>query len=134
MLRKATRSTGLLLTNVRCIVHSPQHLTNIGSLAGPLATLEGVQAPLISQGTGATIPKSPPPGLPPLTPQAKAKFARLFQTCGPVNGLINGMFVQSHITEVNWFLLFKVSKHATYSSNPNFRWTNYLKYGAQNIF
>ncbi|OAX43822.1 hypothetical protein K503DRAFT_853081 [Rhizopogon vinicolor AM-OR11-026] len=70
---------------------------------GPLASIEGVQAPLIPQGTGASIPKSPPPGLPPLTPQDKAKFTRLFQSCGPVSGLLNGekardVFVKSKLS------------------------------------
>ncbi|KIK95857.1 hypothetical protein PAXRUDRAFT_351081 [Paxillus rubicundulus Ve08.2h10] len=57
---------------------------------GPLATIQGVQVPLAPQGTGISIPKSPPPGLPILTPQDKAKFSKLFQGYGPVNGLLNG--------------------------------------------
>ncbi|KAG2115224.1 uncharacterized protein F5147DRAFT_676647 [Suillus discolor] len=57
---------------------------------GPLANIEGVQMPLIPQGTGASTSKSPPPSLPPLTPQDRAKFTRIFQGCGPVNGLLNG--------------------------------------------
>ncbi|KAG1749118.1 uncharacterized protein EDB91DRAFT_1112566 [Suillus paluster] len=70
---------------------------------GPLANIEGVQTPLIPQGTGASIPKSPPPGLPPLTPQDKAKFTRIFQGCGPVKGLLNGekardVFVKSKLS------------------------------------
>lgn len=63
---------------------------DIRATAGPLATIEGFQSPLVPQGTGMSIPKSPPPGLPLLTPQDKAKFARLFQGCGPVNGLLSG--------------------------------------------
>lgn len=70
---------------------------------GPLANIEGVQTPLIPQGTGASIPKSPPPSLPPLTPQDKAKFTRIFQGCGPVNGLLSGdkarnVFVKSKLS------------------------------------
>ncbi|KAG2366795.1 hypothetical protein BDR07DRAFT_1449158 [Suillus spraguei] len=70
---------------------------------GPLANIEGVQVSLIPQGTGASIPKSPPPSLPPLTPQDKAKFTRIFQGCGPVNGLLNGdkarnVFVKSKLS------------------------------------
>ncbi|KAF8126520.1 hypothetical protein EV363DRAFT_1174019 [Boletus edulis] len=70
--------------------------------SGPLATIDGVQPPLVPQGTGMSIPKSPPPGLPLLAPQDKAKFARLFQGCGPVNGLLSGdkarnVFVKSKL-------------------------------------
>ncbi|KAG0706382.1 hypothetical protein DFH29DRAFT_872396 [Suillus ampliporus] len=70
---------------------------------GPLAAIEGVQTPLIPQGTGASIPKSPPPSLPPLTAQDKTKFTRMFQGCGPVNGLLNGekardVFVKSKLS------------------------------------
>ncbi|KAF9228776.1 hypothetical protein BS17DRAFT_691519 [Gyrodon lividus] len=69
---------------------------------GPLAIIEGVQVPLVPQGTGMSIPKSPPPGLPVLTPQDKAKFNKLFQTCNPVNGLLSGekareIFVKSKL-------------------------------------
>ncbi|KIM53721.1 hypothetical protein SCLCIDRAFT_427446 [Scleroderma citrinum Foug A] len=61
------------------------------SKPGPLATIEGMQAPLVPQGTGMSIPKSPPPilGMPPLTPQDRARFIGLFQTCGPVDGLLS---------------------------------------------
>ncbi|KAG1842654.1 hypothetical protein DFJ58DRAFT_53648 [Suillus subalutaceus] len=70
---------------------------------GPLANIEGVQTPLIPQGTGASIPKSPPPSLPTLTPQDKAKFTRIFQGCGPINGLLSGekarnVFVKSKLS------------------------------------
>lgn len=37
-----------------------------------------------------SIPKSPPPVLPLLTPQDKTKFMRLFQGSAPVNGLLSG--------------------------------------------
>ncbi|KAG9318144.1 hypothetical protein JVU11DRAFT_217 [Chiua virens] len=70
--------------------------------SGPLATIDGFHVPLVPQGTGMSIPKSPPPGLPLLTPQDKAKFAKLFQGCRPVNGLLNGekardVFVKSRL-------------------------------------
>ncbi|KAG6332398.1 hypothetical protein ID866_6692 [Astraeus odoratus] len=75
------------------------------SKPGPLATIEGVQAPLVPHGTGMSIPKSPPPtpGLPPLTAQDRAKFLRLFHTCGPVDGLLSGekardMFMKSKLS------------------------------------
>ncbi|KIJ17083.1 hypothetical protein PAXINDRAFT_73420 [Paxillus involutus ATCC 200175] len=69
---------------------------------GPLATIQGVQVPLAPQGTGISIPKSPPPGLPLLTPQDKVKFNKLFQGYGPVNGLLSGdkardVFVKSKL-------------------------------------
>ncbi|KAF8836350.1 hypothetical protein BDN67DRAFT_336385 [Paxillus ammoniavirescens] len=69
---------------------------------GPLATIQGVQVPLAPQGTGISIPKSPPPGLPLFTPQDKAKFNKLFQGYGPVNGLLSGdkardVFVKSKL-------------------------------------
>ncbi|KAI6036889.1 hypothetical protein BKA83DRAFT_684365 [Pisolithus microcarpus] len=74
------------------------------SKPGPLATIEGVHVPLVQQSTGMSIPKSPPPtpGLPPLTPQDRAKFNRLFQTCGPVGGLLSSdkardVFVRSKL-------------------------------------
>lgn len=86
--------------------------------------------PLIPQGTGASISKSPPPSLPPLTPQDRAKFTRIFQGCGPVNGLLNGMSAHLHVVGVNCPPPLKATKHVMYSSNPNSLWINYLKYGA----
>ncbi|EIW85357.1 hypothetical protein CONPUDRAFT_135123 [Coniophora puteana RWD-64-598 SS2] len=76
--------------------------TALLSRPGPLVNIEGFQAPLAPQSTGMSIPKSPPPGLPPLTPQDKTKFLRLFQNCGPVNGLVSGekardVFVKSKL-------------------------------------
>src|SRR5947209_8558154 len=67
------------------------------SIAGPLATIEGVQAPLMPQGTGMSIPKSPPPtsSFPPLTMQDRTKFPKLFQACSPVDGLLSSTFVYS---------------------------------------
>ncbi|KAH7909145.1 hypothetical protein BJ138DRAFT_1156028 [Hygrophoropsis aurantiaca] len=75
------------------------------SKPGPLVTIEGVQVAIAPQTTGLSamsIPKSPPPGLPVLTPQDKVKFNRLFQGCGPVNGLLSGdkardVFVKSKL-------------------------------------
>ncbi|KAI0075486.1 hypothetical protein K474DRAFT_1709004 [Panus rudis PR-1116 ss-1] len=56
---------------------------------GPPPTIEGVVVPLAPQSTGVPLSKSPPP-LPPLTPQDKAKFLKLFLGCGPQGGLITG--------------------------------------------
>ncbi|EGN96146.1 hypothetical protein SERLA73DRAFT_76138 [Serpula lacrymans var. lacrymans S7.3] len=69
---------------------------------GPLATIQGIQTSLAPQSTGMSSPKSPPPGLPILTPQDKAKFNRIFQSSGPVNGLLSGdkardVFVKSNL-------------------------------------
>ncbi|KAI6043018.1 hypothetical protein EDC04DRAFT_2600428 [Pisolithus marmoratus] len=73
-------------------------------VAAPLAVIEGIHAPVVQQSTGMSIPNSPPltPGLPPLTPQDRAKFNRLFQSCGPVDGLLSGdkarnMFIKSKL-------------------------------------
>ncbi|KAH8102886.1 hypothetical protein BXZ70DRAFT_926963 [Cristinia sonorae] len=61
---------------------------------GPPPSIEGLNAPvsqpLSQQNTGVRSTKSPPPGLPPLTPQDKAKFMKLFASCGPVGGLLSG--------------------------------------------
>ncbi|KDQ13131.1 hypothetical protein BOTBODRAFT_56212 [Botryobasidium botryosum FD-172 SS1] len=58
--------------------------------AGPLAVIQGISLP-----AGIAAPKSPPPQrpspiLPPLTPEDRAKYLRLFVTCGPSNGLLAG--------------------------------------------
>ncbi|EPQ58260.1 hypothetical protein GLOTRDRAFT_57058 [Gloeophyllum trabeum ATCC 11539] len=55
---------------------------------GPLPTIEGV-SDLVPQATGGSV-KPPTAGLPPLTPQDKAKFMRLFVGAGPVNGILSG--------------------------------------------
>ncbi|TFK42793.1 hypothetical protein BDQ12DRAFT_676809 [Crucibulum laeve] len=68
---------------------------------GPLPVIEGVST--VSQhNTGMSVPKSPPPGFPPLTPQDKAKFNNLFAKSGPSNGLLTGekardIFVKSKL-------------------------------------
>ncbi|EKM55751.1 uncharacterized protein PHACADRAFT_209279 [Phanerochaete carnosa HHB-10118-sp] len=71
---------------------------------GSPPSIEGLIAPISQQWTGS--PKSPPPGpaagLPPLTPQDKAKFQKLFLGCGPANGLLTGdkareVFVKSKL-------------------------------------
>lgn len=69
---------------VSCISHSYHPL-----IAGPLPTIDGV-TPLTQHSTGVSLPKSPPPGLPPLTAQDKAKFQALFIKSGPSNGLLSG--------------------------------------------
>ena len=57
--------------------------------AGPLAVIDGY-ASIPQQNTGVSIPKSPPPGFPPLSPQDKVKFQNIFNRSGPTNGLLNG--------------------------------------------
>ncbi|PCH38700.1 hypothetical protein WOLCODRAFT_115893 [Wolfiporia cocos MD-104 SS10] len=69
---------------------------------GPIPTIEGITPSLAPQTTGASIPRSPPPGLPPLTSQDKAKFTRIFVNCGPTNGILSGdkardVFVKSKL-------------------------------------
>ncbi|GBE82518.1 hypothetical protein SCP_0409020 [Sparassis crispa] len=69
---------------------------------GPVPTIEGLTPPVVQQSTGIPSSKSPPPGLPPLTPQDKAKFMRLFLGCGPISGLLSGekardVFVRSKL-------------------------------------
>ncbi|EMD38668.1 hypothetical protein CERSUDRAFT_113843 [Gelatoporia subvermispora B] len=70
--------------------------------SGPPPTIEGLTPPVVPQSTGIRPPMSPPPGLPPLTPQDKAKFLKLFLQCGPANGLLSGekardVFVKSKL-------------------------------------
>ncbi|THG98918.1 hypothetical protein EW026_g3354 [Hermanssonia centrifuga] len=73
---------------------------------GPVPLIEGLNGPLSRQGTGLPTTKSPPPGaaaaFPPLTPQDKAKFMKLFLGCGPANGILPGekardVFVKSKL-------------------------------------
>ncbi|KZT74246.1 hypothetical protein DAEQUDRAFT_721142 [Daedalea quercina L-15889] len=69
---------------------------------GPIPIIEGLTPPLVQQTTGIPAARSPPPGLPPLTPQDKTKFMKLFLSCGPINGLLNGdkardVFVKSKL-------------------------------------
>ena len=67
------------------------HLLKDSALqAGPLPTIDGIQVPLSQQNTGISLPKSPPPALPLLTPQDKAKYMGIFQSCKPRNGLLTG--------------------------------------------
>jgi epidermal growth factor receptor substrate 15 len=61
--------------------------------AGPLPTIEGLTT-LAQQHTGMSLPRSPPPSqpaLPPLTPQDKLKFQRMFASYNPVKGLLSGL-------------------------------------------
>ncbi|KZT44182.1 hypothetical protein SISSUDRAFT_340601 [Sistotremastrum suecicum HHB10207 ss-3] len=69
---------------------------------GPLAHIEGVSRPV----TSSPAPKSPTisssASLPPLTPQDRDKFQRIFTGCGPVDGLLSGekardVFVKSKL-------------------------------------
>ncbi|KAJ7771804.1 hypothetical protein B0H16DRAFT_1673202 [Mycena metata] len=63
------------------------------SKPGPLPTITGI-TPVVAQGTGASASRarSPQPvsGLPPFTPQDKAKFHSMFLKSGPVDGLLSG--------------------------------------------
>ncbi|KAI0637253.1 hypothetical protein C8Q77DRAFT_1051385 [Trametes polyzona] len=72
------------------------------SKPGPIPTIEGLPPLPTPSGSGIPPAKSPPPGLPPLTPQDKAKFLKLFLGCHPVNGLLSGdkardVFVKSKL-------------------------------------
>ena len=72
-----------------------------------MPAIEGLNVPLSGQTTGGVpTTKSPPPGavagLPPLTPQDKTKFMKLFQGCGPTSGILPGekardVFVKSKL-------------------------------------
>lgn len=59
-------------------------------LAGPIPNIDGLTPPLVQQTTGIAAAQSPPPGLPPLTFQDKTKFMKLFLSCEPNNGILNG--------------------------------------------
>ncbi len=66
--------------------------------ATTLAYIEGISKPTsrVSSIPSSPTPRSPAPRgspLPPLTHEDKAKFARLFESCGPADGLISGMSV-----------------------------------------
>ncbi|KAI9446621.1 hypothetical protein H4582DRAFT_2116972 [Lactarius indigo] len=70
---------------------------------GPLAVIDGFPSPSEPRRAISPSPQSPGSRLPPpLTVQDKAKFARLFNGCGPVNGLLSGekareVFVKSKL-------------------------------------
>ncbi|KAF9792085.1 hypothetical protein BJ322DRAFT_10672 [Thelephora terrestris] len=69
--------------------------------------IEGFSLPILQQHTGSSAgrAKSPPPvvsSVPPLTPQDKAKFMKIFYGCNPVNGILKGekaseVFVKSKL-------------------------------------
>ncbi|CCM03843.1 uncharacterized protein FIBRA_05992 [Fibroporia radiculosa] len=88
---------------IRLLGHAQRGENITGDLVykpGPTPTIEGISTPIVPQFTGASAARSP--GLPPLTPQDKAKFLRLFTTSGPVNGLLSGekardVFVKSKL-------------------------------------
>ncbi|CAK5264864.1 unnamed protein product [Mycena citricolor] len=56
----------------------------------PLPNITGF-TPVVAQGTGASRTRSPIPtaGMPPFTPQDKAKFQNMFVKAGPVDGLLS---------------------------------------------
>jgi epidermal growth factor receptor substrate 15 len=61
--------------------------------AGMPPTIDGYVLPILQQNTGSSgnRAKSPPlPVPPPLTPQDKEKFMRIFLSCNPVNGMLSG--------------------------------------------
>ncbi|KAI9067074.1 hypothetical protein FKP32DRAFT_1564454 [Trametes sanguinea] len=70
---------------------------------GPVPTIEGL--PPVAAPSSISVPPAkspPPPGLPPITPQDKVKFLKLFLGCHPVNGLLPGekardVFVKSKL-------------------------------------
>ncbi|OBZ75406.1 EH domain-containing and endocytosis protein 1 [Grifola frondosa] len=69
---------------------------------GPIPTIEGLTPPATQPSVAIPSTKSPPPGLPPLTAQDKAKFLKLFMGCNPTNGIISGdkardVFVRSKL-------------------------------------
>ncbi|KAG8715334.1 hypothetical protein FRC11_004637, partial [Ceratobasidium sp. 423] len=75
---------------------------------GPLPTIKGIPIPGVSSNPGSPMPRSPPPSLParpvmpPLTPDDRQKFLRMFFQSGPANGLLSGdkardLFVKSKL-------------------------------------
>ncbi|CAE6413784.1 unnamed protein product [Rhizoctonia solani] len=75
---------------------------------GPLPTIKGIPIPGVSSNPGSPMPRSPPPSLParpvmpPLTPEDRQKFLRMFIQSGPANGLLSGdkardLFVKSKL-------------------------------------
>ncbi|KAF8689045.1 Eps15 homology domain, partial [Rhizoctonia solani] len=75
---------------------------------GPLPTIKGIPIPGVSSNPGSPMPRSPPPSLParpvmpPLTPEDRQKFLRMFFQSGPANGLLSGdkardLFVRSKL-------------------------------------
>ncbi|KAI0721498.1 hypothetical protein C8T65DRAFT_565847 [Cerioporus squamosus] len=69
---------------------------------GPIPTIEGLPPVSVPSSMGVPPAKSPPPGLPPLTPADKSKFLKLFLGCHPTNGLLSGdkardVFVKSKL-------------------------------------
>ncbi|KAJ1307259.1 hypothetical protein OPQ81_001372 [Rhizoctonia solani] len=78
------------------------------SRVGPLPTIKGIPIPGVSSNPGSPMPRSPPPSLParpvmpPLTPEDRQKFLRMFFQSGPSNGLLSGdkardLFVKSKL-------------------------------------
>ncbi|EIW60637.1 uncharacterized protein TRAVEDRAFT_146188 [Trametes versicolor FP-101664 SS1] len=73
------------------------------SKPGPIPTIEGLPPVATPSSSGVPPARSPPPGFPPITPQDKAKFLKLFLGCHPVNGLLSGekardVFVKSKLS------------------------------------
>ncbi|KAF8754352.1 Eps15 homology domain [Rhizoctonia solani] len=74
---------------------------------GPLPTIKGIPIPGVSSNPGSPMPVRPPslparPVMPPLTPEDRQKFLRMFFQSGPANGLLSGdkardLFVRSKL-------------------------------------
>lgn len=95
--------------------------------------IEGFIAPIAQQATGIPVAKSPPPGFPPLTPQDKNKFMKLFIGCGPQGGLLAGNYAPSCAVCIAYIMFcFQVRKRETSWSSRNFLSTSCLKFGASN--
>lgn len=84
---------------------------------GPLAKFQGHNPPpavsRVNTGAGASR-------FPPLTPQDRAKFTRVFVGCGPTNGLVTGekardVFVKSELGYAKlgqiWYVVFRYPRH-----------------------
>lgn len=75
------------------------------SKPGMPPTIEGYVLPILQQDTGNSPNRAKSPALsipPPLTPQDKTKFMKIFLSCNPVNGMLSGekaseVFVKSKL-------------------------------------
>ncbi|KAH6918767.1 UBA/TS-N domain-containing protein [Coprinopsis sp. MPI-PUGE-AT-0042] len=56
---------------------------------GPLPRIEGVNS-VAQQNTGMSLGKTPLPYFPPLSPEDRTKFSKIFMNSGPANGLLSG--------------------------------------------
>jgi len=56
--------------------------------AGPVPVIEGIPIPAFQQTIVVSSPKSPPPGLPPLTQANRNRYRLIFEKSGPISGLL----------------------------------------------